>query len=129
MDMLDSLMHDDRAGLHAVTGDRGESLIRDRIGDRRRVDNHSCWFFGNSGQVDTCPDCHQVSCRWAARNENEIAGTGSGKRCIGGMRGGVQDGETGSAVLCGGQYGCQASGGCACNDRGLRFAQVTPLCG
>ena len=74
MDMLDSLMHDDLAGLHAVTGDRGEGLIRDRIGDRRRVDNHGNGFFGNLDQVNTCPDCHQVSCRGAARNEHE-------KRC------------------------------------------------
>ena len=61
--MLDSLMHDDRASLHAVTRDRGEGLTRYRIGDRRRVDNHGSGFVGDPDEVDTCPDCHQASCR------------------------------------------------------------------
>ncbi len=41
MDVLDSLMHDDGAGLHTVTSDGCQSLVRELVGDWRRVDDHS----------------------------------------------------------------------------------------
>ena len=41
MDVLDSLMHDDGAGLHTVTSDGCQGLVRELVGDWRRVDDHS----------------------------------------------------------------------------------------
>ena len=83
VDVLDSLMHDNGAGLHTVTSDSGQGLVRERVGDGRRVDDHGVWCVGNPDQVDTRLDRHQVSGRGTAWNENKIAGPG------GGVRGGV----------------------------------------
>ena len=41
MDVLDSLVHDDGAGLHTVTSDGCQGLVRELVGDWRRVDDHS----------------------------------------------------------------------------------------
>ena len=52
--MLDSLMHDDWAGLHAVASNGSKSLAREWIGDRGRIDDHGARCAGNTEQVDTC---------------------------------------------------------------------------
>ena len=74
--MLDSLMHDDGAGIHAVAGDGGAGLGRERIGDWSRVNDHGTGFVGDPDQVDTRPNRNQISGRGSAWNEHKIAGPG-----------------------------------------------------
>ena len=56
MDVLDSLMHDDWAGIHIVAGDGSDSLARERIGDGCRVDYHGAGFVDDPDQIDTRPN-------------------------------------------------------------------------
>ena len=66
--MLDSLMHDDWTSIHIVAGDGGDSLVRERIGDGCRIDDHSAGFVDDPDQVDTRPNRNQISGRGAAWN-------------------------------------------------------------
>ena len=89
----------------------------------------TAWCVGDPDQVDTRLDRHQVSGCGTAWNENKIAGPGGGERGLGGVRGGVEDGDIGAGIPRGCQDGCEASGRRARDDGRLRLAQVTPLCG
>ena len=119
--MLDSLMHDDWTGLHAVASNGSKGLAREWIGDGGCVDDHGTRFAGNTEQVDTCSNRNQVCSRGTARHEYEITGTSSSKRCPGSVRGSIEDGDIGSTILCRCQYGFQASRWCTRYDRSLRF--------
>ena len=121
MDVLNSLMHDDWTGLRAVASDGSKSLAREWTGDRGRVDDHRTRFVGNPYQVDTCSNRNQIRGRGTARNKHEVTNTSSSKRCPSSVRGGIEDGDIRTTILCRRQYGFQTSCWCTRYDRSLRF--------
>ena len=112
MDVLDSLMHDNWTGLHAVASDGGKSFARKWIGDGGRIDHYCGGFVGNSDQVDTCSNRNQICGCSAARDEYKITNTSSSKRRPGSVWGSIEDGDIGSTILRRRQYGFQTSRRC-----------------